>query len=78
MKLEWKDVHKCKPPEDTLLMVTGDSGYITHKKFLCLAYYDEEFRPSRDNNIRWLNVCNDELTDNCWRPTHWSYPVALP
>jgi hypothetical protein len=78
MKIQWKEIEKCKPPEDTLLMVTGPSGYITHKKFLCIAYYDETYRPSFNDRIRWQSVSNDSLSDCGWHPTHWSYLMELP
>jgi hypothetical protein len=78
VKLEWKDIDKCRPPENVLLMVTGDSGYVRYKKFLALAYYDEEYRPSMNSRIRWQSVCNDSLSDSGWHPTHWAYPLELP
>jgi hypothetical protein len=78
MKLDWKEIEKCKPPENTLLTLTGPSGYIRYKKFLCLGYYDEDFRPSHGGRIRWQSVTNDSISDNGWYPTHWAYPIELP
>lgn len=74
----WRTVDSVTPPAKKLLMVTGDSRYRTHTRFLTLAYYDENYRPSRDGSIRWLNVQNDELSDLGWEPTHWAEPIGLP
>lgn len=67
------------PPDKKLVMVTGDSGYVTHKKFLTFAYLDQQYRPWKEGEEpRWLNVQNDALTDCGWRPKHWAYPLKLP
>lgn len=78
MSVVWHRVDEVKPPEKRLLMVTGDSTYCTHKQFLTLAYYDEDYRPSRGGPLRWLSVQNDALTDQSWVPTHWAFPIELP
>lgn len=74
----WWKIDEFKPPEKKLVMVTGPSGYVTHTKFMTLAYYDEEYRPSRGGPIRWLSVTNDALSDCSWYPTHWALPIDLP
>lgn len=74
----WHNVADNPPPQKTLLMVTGSSGYATHTKFLTLAYIDEEYRPSRGGPLRWQSVTNDSLSDNSWHPTHWAWPLGLP
>lgn len=77
--ITWHRVEDHEPPQKTLLMVCGDSGYRTfNQKFLTLAYVDEEYRPSLGDELRWLSVQNDELTDQSWRPTHWAFPMDLP
>jgi hypothetical protein len=78
-EITWYRVDYTSPPENTILMVTGDSGYITHSRFLCLAYFDETFRPRlRPDEIRWLDVQNNALTDCGWVPEFWAFPVELP
>jgi hypothetical protein len=76
--VNWHRIEDMAPPERELVMVTGPSGYVTHKQFLELAYYDEEYRPSRGGPIRWLSVQNDALSDFSYFPTHWARPIALP
>lgn len=75
---DWNAIKYTKPPQKTLLMVTGSSGYVTHPQFLALAYYDEEFRPSKPGQIRWLDVTSEALSDRGWYPTHWALPIRLP
>lgn len=74
----WFDVSDVEPPQKTLLMVTGSSGYRTHRQFLELAYVDEDFRPSRGGPRRWQSVQNDSLSESGYVPTHWAYPINLP
>lgn len=76
--IHWYEIAKRKPPENTLLMVAGESGYIKYSQFLTLAYYDEEYRPSLDGTIRWLNVQNDALLDKGWQPSHWALQINMP
>ncbi len=77
--INWFNVLITLPGENELVMVTGDSGYMTHTKFLCLAYYDSEFRPPyNDGRIRWLDVQQDALMERGWVPTHWAKPIRLP
>jgi len=76
--VEWHSVEERLPPQKTLLMVTGPSGYRTHKKFLQLAYVDEDFRPSHGGPLRWIDHANDALTDGGLVPTHWAMPTELP
>ncbi|KEA07504.1 hypothetical protein [Rhizobium rhizogenes] len=74
----WFKVSDVTPPQNTLLMVTGSSGYRTHRQFLELAYVDEDYRPSRGGPLRWQSVQNDALLDAGYVPTHWAYPIDLP
>lgn len=77
--IEWWHVKYKAPPEKTLLMLTGDSGMRTHKKFLVLGYYDNEFRPPYPNgDIRWLDIRHDALLDRGYRPIYWALPIVLP
>lgn len=76
--VKWFKVSEVNPPEQVTLMVTGDSGYVTRRKFLELAYIDESFRPSRGGELRWLSVQNESLSESGYRPTHWAYPISLP
>jgi len=76
--IKWFKVEDFEPPQKTLLMVTGPSGYSTYKKFLALAYVDEDYRPSKGGPLRWQSVTDDSLSDNSWYPTHWARPVELP
>jgi hypothetical protein len=71
--ITWYKVETYPPPDKQLLLVTGDSGYVNHKRFMTLAYIDESYRPSKGGPPRWLNVQNDELIDQGWEPTHWAY-----
>lgn len=76
--VQWHDIDKEQPPENQLLMVTGLSGYRTHPDFLCLAYYDEKYRPRLDDGeIRWLDVTNTALSDFSFKPLRWAYPINL-
>ena len=76
--IDWQKITEKKPPEKTLLMVCGDSGYMRHTQFLVLAYYDNEFRPPINGRTRWLGVDNQPLMDNSWVPSHWAYPTKMP
>jgi len=76
--LNWHKIEDMPPPERELVCVTGDSGYVTHKRFLELAYIDEEFRPSRGGPLHWLNVMNDALSDCGFHPTHWARQPNWP
>ena len=77
--VQWHRVDDHKPPQNTLVMVTGDSGYRTHTRYLTLAYVDEEYRPSLDGRPRWINVQNDGLSDQFpSEPTHWAHMMELP
>ncbi|ABF71340.1 p092 [Rhizobium phage 16-3] len=76
--IAWLKVSEVAPPQRTLLMVTGSSGYRTYRQFLELAYVDEEYRPSRGGPLRWQTVQNDALSDFGYEPTHWAYPITLP
>lgn len=67
--IEWINVFHSFPNENELVMVTGDSGYMTNKLFLCLAY--------RSSDV-WLDVQGEHLTDMGWVPTHWAKPINLP
>lgn len=75
--VQWHDVETDAPPEKKLLMVTGDSGYVNNKDFLCLAYYDEQYRPRLGGEIRWQSVTNDSLSDCGWYPKRWAHPINL-
>lgn len=74
MKIEWLPVEHFKPPQKELLLVTGPSGYITHKKFVTLAYVDDEYRmPFPDDYpLRWQTVSNDSLSDSGHYPEFWA------
>lgn len=75
----WYHVDEYKPPQKTLLMITGPSGYRTHQQFLTLAYVDDDYRPPIDGRSRWINVQNDAVTDQFPEgPTHWAMPMKLP
>lgn len=76
--VQWYRVEDHEPPQRKLVMVTGDSGYITHRQFLELAYLDDSYRPRHDGPPRWLSVQSDALSDKGWRPTHWAEPLELP
>lgn len=77
--IHWFAVELRLPDENELVMLTGDSGYVTHKKFLTLGYYDNEYRPPLpDGRIRWQSVQNDSLSDQGWEPTHWAKAIQLP
>lgn len=65
-----------KPSPKTPLMVTGRDT--KGNKFLCLAYYDEEFRPSLDGQIRWLDDTDTALSDYGLYPEWWAKPIWLP
>ncbi|WP_287353586.1 hypothetical protein [Mesorhizobium sp.] len=74
----WHKIEDYAPPQRELVMVTGPSGYVTHTKFLELAYVDEEYRPSRGGALRWQTVTNDALSDCGFYPTHWARIINLP
>lgn len=76
--ITWHNVRFKMPEEKKLVMLTGDSGYLTHVKFLTLGYYDEEYRPSHGGETRWLDVQNEALLDQGWTPTHWAELIQLP
>lgn len=78
--VNWLRIEDHEPPQKTLLMVTGDSGYAHHKKFLTLARVDDEYRPrlASDGPLRWINVQDSALSDQGWYPTHWAEMIPLP
>jgi hypothetical protein len=76
--IEWFSCDYRMPPEDTLVLVTGPSGYRTHDKFLALAWHSSEYRPPINGETRWQSVTNDSLLDQGWRPTHWARAIKLP
>lgn len=65
---------KTAPHDGTLVLVTGFSGYIRHRRFVTAAYYDAEYRPLSP----WQSVTNDSLSDHGWEPTHWRPMMELP
>lgn len=73
MNKRWVSIEQSEPPRNVLVIITGDSGYVTHCKFLTLAYIDDAYRPRHGGPPRWLNVQNNELTDYGWTPTHWRH-----
>lgn len=78
-KIEWFDASLRDPPQKQLVMITGASGYSNHKKFLTLAYIDEQYRPSHGGPLRWLSVHNDAISDQFPDgPTHWAFLIELP
>jgi hypothetical protein len=76
--INWINVDYQLPPERELVLLTGSSGYVTHKKFITAGYYDNEYRPPIDGAIRYLDVQDDALLDRGWRPTHWAKMIQLP
>ena len=76
--INWHKIDNLPPPERDLVMVTGPSGYSKHNRFLALAYFDEEYRPSRGGPLRWQTVTNDDLSDCGFVPTHWAWPANWP
>lgn len=76
--LNWHKISDFPPPQKELVLVTGPSGYTTHKRFCELAYVDEEFRPSRGGRLRWQTVTHDALSDSGFYPTHWARPLNWP
>lgn len=78
MTYNWHKISDMPPPQKELVVVTGPSGYVTHTRFLELAYVDEEFRPSRGGPLRWQTVTNDALSDGGFYPTHWARQLNWP
>lgn len=76
--VHWFNCDITMPDERKLVLLTGPSGYVTHPKFLTLGYYDNEYRPPINGRTRWLNVQNDDLSDQGWVPTHWAKAINLP
>lgn len=76
--IDWRKIEDQKPPEGVKLMICGPSSWIGFNHYLLIAYYDEEYRPSRDGAIRWLTLGNDAVTDEYMPPTHWAYPPKFP
>lgn len=56
----------------------GPSHMSAYDHYLLIAYYDENYRPSLDGSIRWINVYNDAVSDGNAAPTHWAYPPIFP
>ncbi len=78
---QWRSIAEHKPPECVKLQICGPSYLVpvsgaTH--YLLIAYYDEQFRPSHDGNIRWQTLGNNAVTDEYAQPTHWAYPPKFP
>lgn len=78
MTVNWHRIEDFVPPQRKLVMVTGPSGYVTHTKFLALAYVDEQYRTSHGGRLRWQTVTNDDLSDCGFYPTHWALIINLP
>lgn len=77
--ITWHHVDYLMPEERELVLLTGDSGYVTHTKFITAGYWDTEFRPSApDGTVAWLDVQDNRLTERGWRPTHWAKMINLP
>jgi len=76
--VNWHSIDEMAPSQRELVMVTGPSGYVTHQRFLELAYVDEDFRPSRGGQLRWQTVTNDALSDCGFYPTHWARQINFP
>lgn len=76
--IDWRRIDRQKPPEGVKLMITGPSHMSAYDHYLLIAYYDENYRPSLDGSIRWINVYNDAVSDGNAAPTHWAYPPIFP
>jgi hypothetical protein len=73
---EWIAVSERVPDSTRTVVVAGENGYIRRKRFMCLAYYDAEYRPRSP----WQTVQDSSLSDYGWEPTHWRdlLPGELP
>jgi len=67
----WNKVTSVMPPDRQFVLLRGDSGMTTTPEFFTLGRTDMEYRPPINGEIRWLDVCNDSLSDSGWAPTHW-------
>lgn len=76
--VKWFACDSHLPNENEIVMLTGDSGYSRRPKFLTLGYYDNDYRPPIDGQIRWLDVQNEPLSSQGWAPTHWAKAILLP
>jgi len=76
--VQWHEIATNKPPEKSLLMLSGPSHSNIHPKFLALGYHEEKFRPRFDGKIRWLDQHGDPFSDLGYEPEHWAFPMELP
>lgn len=65
--MSWIPITQSKPPPDKLVLVKGESGYITHPTFYTSAYYD----PTRPLSDYWHDISHDPLSSSGLWPTHW-------
>lgn len=78
MTFNWHKVEDLSPPQRELVVVTGPSGYVTHDRFLELAYVDDEYRPPIAGRLRWQTVTHDSLSEYGFYPTHWARQPNWP
>lgn len=70
----WRSILEGAPPRNVVLEVCGDSGMITNRVFLALAYHDANYRPLDP----WRDIQGSALSDQGWIPTFWRYPSEFP
>lgn len=65
------------PQDKKTYLVTGPSGY-GKRPFLTTARVDEEFRPAKGGQLRWLDPTDTELTDAGWVPHYFAEMIEIP
>ena len=63
----WKPIETA-PKDGTLILVKGNSGYMTHRTFIQTAYYDAAFRPLDP----WIDVTTTCLSYCGYVPLYWT------
>lgn len=69
--MNWQPIETA--PWDTEVMLTGDSGYTTHKAFIINGFRERDW-----HHGDWNDVTGTKLDDAGWRPTHWAPMPKLP
>ncbi len=64
--MDWKSVADGLPPDNQLVLVTGESGYIRHTRFLMTAFIDRGWHQEA-----WHDVQNDRLDESGLVPIYW-------
>ena len=66
----WQPIETA--PKDQFLLLCGPSGYTTTPMVVTTGRMCSDYHAGR-----WIDHANNDLTDWCFKPTHWA-PLILP